>query len=563
MAEPEYTMEPNSEREETKPAPEFQDPALGIDIGTSHCRVAVWNGFSVELLKNARNETASQSYVTFDGETPTGGIRNPLNDELEIFSGSAIFNIKRLIGRADTDPVVHASKSLPYMVQTLDIGARPFVAALVNNVWRATTPEEALTILLVELRSMAETQLRKTVRNVVLTVPVSFSRFQLTRIERACAMAGLHVLRLMPEPTAVALLFAHKLQQTELENMGSGSEKVALIFNMGAGYCDVCVTAIAGGVSQIKGVAGSPVGGEDLLRNMMHFLAPSGVEDIKLVGLFWIAFQHVIHQLSFQDFVTIQADYGSGTTIRTLLIHRTRFEEVNRKVFEECEMLVLQCICNAKIHVKEITDVILVGGCSHIPKVRNLVLNLCEKDVPYPGMNPLESAVYGAALEGAVASGLANSAGNLKLLSVHPITHPLGIKADGHHFVCIMQSNTAIPSRKELWFTTANDNQAEALIMVYEGEGNTVEENHLLGYFKIAGIPPAQKGCSEVSVVMDIDASNTLRVSAAASCPRSRQPLSPYLEVRMPNVDDGHGWCAEALINKYGSTLDLAIPKNT
>ncbi|KAK9083873.1 hypothetical protein Scep_030344 [Stephania cephalantha] len=341
----------------------------------------------------------------------------------------------------------------------------------------------------------------KTVRDVVLTVPVSFSRLQLTRIERACAMAGLHALRLMPEPTAVALLFSQQLQRTVRENIGSGSEKVALIFNMGAGYCDVCRTATSGGVSEIKGMAGSAIGGEGLLLNLIRFVAPF----TKSAGLFRIAVQHAIHQLSFQDSATIEAKLGRFTF--STKINRTKFEEVNRKVF----------------------------------KVKNLVLNLCKKDQAYPGINQFESAVYGAALEGAVASGQGNPVGNLDLLSKQSIVHPLGIKADGNAFVRIMERNSAIPSRKELWFTTAHHNQTEALIMVYEGEGHKVEESHLLGYFKIGGIPPAKKGCSEVIVAMDIDASNALKVYAAASNPGSRQPLLPYLEVRMPNVDDGHG----------------------
>ncbi|KAK9146663.1 hypothetical protein Sjap_006566 [Stephania japonica] len=324
----------------------------------------------------------------------------------------------------------------------------------------------------------------------------------------------------------------------------------ALGIDIGTSQCRVAVWN-GFGVELLKNARN-----ETAMRSYVTFEA----QDIKSVGSLRIAVQHAIHQLSFQDSVTIQADVGSGTTF-SKEIHQTKFEEVNRKVFEECEILVFQCICYAKIHVKDITDVILVGGCSHIPKVRKLVLNLCKKDEPYPGINPFESAVYGAALEGAVASGLANPAGDLELLSIQSNHRSLGIKADGNAFVPIMNRNTIIPSRKEFWFTTANDNQTEALIMVYEGESDTVEENHLLGYFKIAGIPLARKGCSEVCVAMDINASNALRVYAAVSYPGSRQPLSTHLEVRMPNVDDGHGWCAEALVKKYGSTLDLATPR--
>ncbi|XP_010256011.1 PREDICTED: heat shock 70 kDa protein 8 [Nelumbo nucifera] len=566
MAEQAYTVASDSETSaEDKATSFFPEIAIGVDIGTSQCSVAIWNGSQVELLKNTRNQKMMRSSVTFKDEIPSGGISGQLTrNEHEIFSGSAIFNMKRLIGRVDTDPVVHASKTLPFLVQTLDIGVRPFIAALVNNVWRSTTPEEVLAVFLVELRTMAEIQLKRPIRNVVLTVPVSFSRFQLTRIERACAMAGLHVLRLMPEPTAVALLYAQQQQQTLHENMGSGSEKIALIFNMGAGYCDVTVTATAGGVSQIKALSGSAVGGEDILQNVMHYVMPNfdslfsnrGIGEIKSLGLFRIATQEAIHKLSSETTVPIEVDLGNGSKICRAL-DRAELEEVNRKVFEKCENLILQCLHDAKIDVEDINDVILVGGCSNIPMIRKLVLSICKRADTYMEMNPLEAAVCGAALEGAVASGISDPLGSLDLLTIQSTPLSLGVKADGNSFIPIIHRNTTVPARKELLFKTAHDNQMEALIAVYEGEGEKIEQNHLLGYFKVTGIPPGPKGSVEINVCMDIDASNVLRVLAGVILPRSQQPLTPYIEVRMPTVDDGHGWCGEALLKIYGSALDI------
>ncbi|PQM34869.1 heat shock 70 kDa protein 8 [Prunus yedoensis var. nudiflora] len=506
MAEPAYTVASDSETTgEEKSSSTFSETAIGIDIGTSQCSVAVWNGSQVELLKNTRNQKMMRSYVTFKDENPSGGVSSQLSNEQDMLSGAAIFNMKRLIGRVDTDPVVHSSKSLPFLVQTLGIGVRPLIAALVNNVWRSTTPEEVVAIFLVELKAMAEIQLKRPIKNVVLTIPASFSRFQLTRIERACAMAGLHVLRLMPEPTAVALLYA---QQNTSQNTNTGSEKIALIFNMGAGYCDVAVTATAGGVSQIKALAGSAIGGEDLLQNMMRC--------------------------------------GSG-----------EFEEINQDVFDKCASLIIQCLHDAKVDTEDVSDVIVVGGCSYIPKIKSLVKSTCKKEELYKGMNPLEAAVSGAALEGAVASGLSDPFGSLDLLTIQVTPLAIGIRADGNNFVPIIPRSTTMPAQKDLIFTTAHDNQAEALIIVYEGEGKKVEENHLLGYFKITGIPLAPKGVPEIRVILDIDASSVLRVLAGVLMPGSHQPVNPVMGVRMPTVDDGHGWCAEALNRAYGSTLDL------
>ncbi|CAO2832103.1 unnamed protein product [Amaranthus hypochondriacus] len=571
MAQPAYTVASDSETTGEDKSSAFAGIAIGIDIGTSQCSVAFWNGSEVELLKNTRNQKRMQSYVSFKDEIPTGGVSSELTHEQDILSGATIFNMKRLIGRIDTDPVVHATKSLPFLVQTLDIGVRPFIAALVNNAWRSTTPEEVLAIFLVELKTMAEVQLKRPIQNVVLTVPVSFSRFQLSRIERACAMAGLHVLRLMPEPTAVALLYAQQQQHTVHENMGSGSEKISLIFNMGAGYSDVAVSATAGGVSQIKALSGIAIGGEDLLQNLMRHLLPGfdtafsghGLDVIKARASLRVAAQNAMHMLSSQTSVKVDVDLGNGRRV-TKLLERKEFEDVNMTIFNKCQRLIQQCLNDAKVEIEDLTDVILVGGCSVIPKVRDFVKSICKRENLYEGINPLEAAVCGAALEGAVASGVSDPFGNLDLLTIQATPLSIGIQASGNKFIPIIMKNTAVPARKDLVFTTVHDNQPEVLIVVYEGDETKAEENYLLGYFKICGIPPLPKGIPEINVCMDIDASNVLRVLAGVVVPGNQQPVTPIMEVRMPTIDDGHGWCAEALSRISDSTLGLTpIQKKT
>ncbi|XWS39308.1 hypothetical protein CRYUN_Cryun18bG0040300 [Craigia yunnanensis] len=390
MAEAAYTVAYDSETTgEEKSSSAFPEIAIGIDIGTSQCSVAIRNGSQVELLRKTRNQKLMRSYVTFKDEIPSGG--------------------------------------------TLDIGVRPFIAALVNNVWRSTTPEEVLAIFLVELRVMTEVQFKWPIRNVVLSIPVSFSWFQLSRIERACVMAGLHVLRLMPEPTAVAFLYAQQQQQMIHDNMGSGSEKIALIFNMGA---------------------------ENLFSS-------HGISEIRSMRLLRVATQDAIQKLSFQDSVQIDVDLGNGSRI-CKVVKRGKFVEVNQKIFEKCEVF-------------------------------------------------------------------------LDLLTIQATPLGIGIRANGNTFVPIIPRNTTMPARKELMFTTVHDNQTEVLIVVYEGEAEKAEENHLLGYFKIMGIPTASKGVPEINVCMDIDASNVLRVLAGVVLLGSQQPVVPVMEVRMPTVDDGHG----------------------
>lgn len=565
MAEELYTVAYDSETsadERAKPVP--TDIAIGIDIGTSKCSFAIWKGAGVELLQNTQNRRTVPSHVLFSDEMPSEGFSYEVpRSGAEILSGGEAFSMKRLIGRVDTDPVVKSGHLLPFMVQTFGIGVSPLIVVPVNNVWRSTTPEEVLAIFLAELKEKAERKLRRPIRKAVLTVPISFSRFQLTRIERACSMAGIHVFRLMPEPTAVALLYAQQKQQIIHENMGSGMEKVALIFSMGAGFCDVAITTTAGGVSQIKALLGIPLGGEDMLQNIIHYLFPDfeSMEKMKSIRLLRIAAQEAIHNLSSQPSVEVKVDLCDGK-IKSKALTRVEFEEVNHEVFEKCEKLIAQCLLDARLTAEDLDDVILVGGCSSIPKIRSLVLSLCKKEISYDSIGPLEAAVRGAATEGAIASGVSDASGSLDLLTIQVTTSSLGIRVEGGNFVPIIRRTTAVPSRKEMVFTTANDDQTEALIVVYEGESGRAEENIVLGYFKITGIPSAPKGSAEVGICMDVDASNVLRVYGGALLLKTQQAVSPFLEVRMPMVDDGQGWCVQALVKMYGSTMDLAVTPN-
>ncbi|KAL0414533.1 UNVERIFIED_CONTAM: Heat shock protein 8 [Sesamum radiatum] len=200
------------------------------------------------------------------------------------------------------------------------------------------------------------------------------------------------------------------------------AKKLQLIFNMGAGFCDVAVTATAGGVSQIKALAGTALGGEDILLNMMRHLLPDmdshfstrGIDEIRRMG-------------------KISKALG-----------REEFEDVNREIFEKCESLIKQCLHDAKVEVEDVSDVILVGGCSNIPKLRNIITGVCKREI-YNGINPLEAAVRGAALEGAVASGVNDPFGSLDLLTIQATPLSIGVRADGNRFVPIIHQNTTMP----------------------------------------------------------------------------------------------------------------------
>ncbi|MCO5582768.1 hypothetical protein L7F22_036667 [Adiantum nelumboides] len=539
--------------------------AVGIDLGSSFCSVAIWRDSKVEILANPRGLIRMPSHVLFKGDIPWSGVSAPISDA-ELYSGSAIYLAKCLLGRADTDQVVQGCKNCPFLVQTLDIGARPFLAALVDGVWRSTTPEEVLAIVLVELRAMAEAQLGHTVRSAVLTMPASFSRFQQTRLERACAMAGLHVLRLMPEPTAVALLYAQEQQKGLHDNMGSGIEKNVLIFNAGAGFCDAAIAATAGGVSQIRAIAGDNIGGNAMVQNLVNHVlneyvssaeGKSGLSFSKLSAQVVPLAEKVMHVLSTSASAVLDFEIHGRRISKT--INRQEFEHINEDILKRCEALVLQCLHQTQATVDSLDDVIFIGGCSSVPAIRSLVLKACGKKQAYNGIDPLEAAVQGAAMEGAIASGLTDPSGRLDLLTIQAVPHSLGFRVSGDEFLPVLQKNGALPARRDVAVTTSYDNQTEALIIVYEGESKKASDNHLLGFFKLMQIPAAPKGTALINVCMDVDASDVLRVVVGVCMPGIEKPVLPLVEVRMPTIDDGHGWCTDAIRSKYGSLLDLDV----
>lgn len=214
-------------------------------------------------------------------------------------------------------------------------------------------------------------------------------------------MAGLHSLRIMPEPTVVALLYTKQQQEFVPLNVFDGSEKNALIFNMGAGFCDVAAIATAGGVSMTKAMTGAAIGCEDILQNLMQHLLPNaealfsrhGVDGIRMMESPRVAAQNAILELSSETSSLVDVDLGNWTHI-SKTITREECEGVNLQVFEKSENLIIQCLQESQVDPEDLAEVVLVGGCSKIPKTINLVKELCGKEELYQGIDP---AVCGAA----------------------------------------------------------------------------------------------------------------------------------------------------------------------
>ncbi|KAE8728143.1 primary amine oxidase-like [Hibiscus syriacus] len=359
---------------------------FGIDIGTSQCSVAYWNISVVEILRNGRDEKLMPSFVTFKDKIPSCGVRNTLSLEQEMLSGSSVFNMKRFIGRVNTDHVFQASKSLPFLVQSLDIGVPPLIAVSAKHIWRYNTPDEVLAVFLIELRVVDEAQLLRPVRNVVLHHRRTFADKSLSR------------------------------------------------------KCNR----------------------RHFLQNMMRYILPNYADlflrrenkDIESMGLLRVATQDAINKLSFEESVELEVELVNGTRVHEMF-SLGEFEALSEAV-----------------------------RSSNILKLRNLVKNICRKEL-YKGMKSLDAAVSGATLDGAVNTSMSDPFGNLDLRIFQVTPLGIGIRANGNSFVPIIHRNNLMPTFQDRDFTTAHDNQTEALIAVYEGEADKAEDHHLLGYFKI------------------------------------------------------------------------------
>ncbi|PNX54522.1 heat shock protein 70 kDa, partial [Trifolium pratense] len=372
---------------------------------------------------------------------------------------------------------------LPFLMHTVDIEVRPFVAAFMKKLWKSTTAVELLGKFLTEIRSIVETRLNKPIRMVVFTVPVSFSRLQVNRIYDACAMADLKVIRLMLQPIAVALWYVIQQYASSDKVMDNESKKIALVFNMDAGYCDVSVIEAEREKLRIKAMTGSTIGVEDLLGNMMCHLLPDSEEifkrpvhwnsDILPMAFLRSGIHNLITNLSTETSDEVDLESIDGLKIQRV-VTRNEFEDVNKKLFEKCENLIYQCLQDAKIEAENITDIIIVGGCCNIPRVKNLVTEICNGKEIYEGIDPLDAVLYGAALAGAH---------KMDSVTSQVTLHAIGIQCDGVNFVPVIPKNTSLPTVGDMVFSTIDDNQTTASIVVCEGveEGQKAEENNVLG----------------------------------------------------------------------------------
>ena len=483
---------------------------IGIDLGTTNSCVAVMEGGKPKVIENSEGARTTPSVVAFtkDGERLIG---QPAKRQAVTNPDNTIFAVKRLIGRRYDDPITKKDTELvPYKIVKGANGD-----AWVQAGGKDYSPSQISAFILQKMKETAEAYLGENVTQAVITVPAYFNDAQRQATKDAGQIAGLEVLRIINEPTAAAL--AYGLEKEE--------GKTIAVYDLGGGTFDVSILEIGDGVFEVKSTNGDTfLGGEDFDARIVNWLADKfkakeGIDlrtdRLALQRLKEAAEKAKIELSSAatteinQPFITARMEGGTTTPLHLVeTISRADLEKLVDDLIERTIEPCKKALKDAGVDAKDIHDVVLVGGMTRMPRVRERVKEFFGKD-PHTGVNPDEVVAMGAAIQAGVLQG---DVKDVLLLDVTPLS--LGIETLGGVFTRMIDRNTTIPTKKSQVFSTAEDNQNAVTIRVFQGEREMAADNKLLGQFDLVGIPPAPRGVPQIEVTFDIDANGIVNVSA-------------------------------------------------
>ncbi len=479
---------------------------VGIDLGTTFSLVATMEGGEPVIITNREGERLTPSVVAVDkkGEKLVGllakrqAITNPEN---------TIFSIKRLMGRKFKDPEVQNDiKRLPYKIVEASNGDAKVVMG-----GKEYSPPEISAMILQKLKLDAEAYMGEKVTDAVVTVPAYFNDSQRQATKDAGTIAGLNVIRIVNEPTASALAYG----------MDKKKEEMIAVYDLGGGTFDISILELGEGTFQVKSTNGDThLGGDDIDLKVMDWLTDEfkkeqGIDlrqDRMALQRLKDAAEKAKRELSTVGQTEINLPFitadAAGPKHLNITLTRAKLEQLSADLLERSIEPCKKALSDASLTAAQITDVILVGGMTRMPRVQEIVRQFFGKE-PIKGVNPDEAVALGAAIQGGVLKG---DVKDILLLDVTPLT--LGIETLGGVMTPLIPRNTTIPTSKSQIFSTAADNQPSVEIHVLQGERPMSGDNKTLGRFILDGILPAPRGVPQVEVTFDIDANGILNVRA-------------------------------------------------
>jgi len=491
--------------------------AIGVDLGTTNSAVATMEGDAPTVIVNAEGGRVTPSVVAFTktGERLVGQVAKrqaALNPERTIYS------VKRFMGRKFSE-VTEELKNVTYKVVP-----GPNDAVRIDIDGKLYSPEEISSFILRKLADDAARYTGEKVKDAVITVPAYFNDAQRQATKDAGQIAGLNVLRIINEPTAASL--AYGLEKKKHETI--------LVFDLGGGTFDVSILDVGDGVFEVRSTAGDThLGGDDFDKRIVDWLVEEfkkdqGIDlskDRQALQRLTEAAEKAKIELSsaLETEINLPFITADATGPRHLLIKLTRakFEQLTHDLVERCMNPVKQAIADAKLSEKDLDEVILVGGATRMPAVKELVKKLTGGKEPNQSVNPDEVVAIGAAIQAGVLTGEVK---DVLLLDVTPLS--LGVETLGGVMTRLIERNSTIPTRKTEVFSTAEDNQSAVDIHVLQGERELARDNRTLGQFRLEGIAPAPRGLPQVEVTFDIDANGILNVTAKDMATAKEQKIT-------------------------------------
>ncbi|PNY01195.1 heat shock protein [Trifolium pratense] len=492
----------------------YEGCGVGIDLGTTYSCVAVWvdEHNRVEIIHNDQGNKTTPSFVAFTHEQRLIG--DAAKNQAAANPENTVFDAKRLIGRKFSDSIVQKDIMLwPFKVIP-GVNDKPMIVVKYKGQEKHLCAEEISSMVLTKMREIAEEYLESPVKNAVITVPAYFNDSQRKATVDAGAIAGLNVMRIINEPTAAAIAYGLDKRTNCI------GERNIFVFDLGGGTFDVSLITIKDKVFQVKATAGnSHLGGEDFDNRMVNYFAQEFkrkkkvdiIGNSKALRRLRTVCERAKRALSFVYTTTIEVDALFEGIDFSSSITRAKFEEINMDLFNECMETVERCLVDANMDKINVDDIVLVGGSSRIPKVRQLLQDFFKGKDLCKSINPDEAVAYGAAFQAALLSEGFSNVPNLELMDVTPLS--LGWRLQNDVMDVVIPRNTSIPAKDTKTYITVGDNQSTVFIQVYEGERTRASDNNLLGFFNLSGLPPAPRGYP-FDVCFDIDQNGILTVSA-------------------------------------------------